>query len=138
MPLYNCKPEGDSHRITKFDSDFNVESSYLTNGRECECPAGHRPTCRHRQMLPRFLAKGAGTGQWFHNFEAKSWVRAEADVEFEPETLGDLASAASQVEVTPQMVEDAVDYIDRNPSLAAPQPINLLALATPPKPLRRL
>jgi hypothetical protein len=56
MTLYNLKSALDDYRITKFTPDLDVESSYLIgtgiNGQiECECPAGTRPTCRHRQML---------------------------------------------------------------------------------------
>jgi hypothetical protein len=54
--LYNCHHDGDQYRITKF-IDGNPESSYLTTHRECDCPAGSRPTCRHRQMLPEFLER---------------------------------------------------------------------------------
>lgn len=74
MSIYNCKREGDRYRITKFDDDVNVESSYLCSLAECECPAGPRPTCRHRQMLSKFLARGAvDTGECY-NYEHMSWV----------------------------------------------------------------
>ncbi len=63
--LYNCHTDGDQYRITKFDSLGNVESTYLCTIDECECPAGFRPTCRHRHMLPRFLAKGAVNSFYF-------------------------------------------------------------------------
>lgn len=77
--LYNCKSEidanGQSHyRITKFDSDMIVESSYITDGVSCECPAGERPTCRHRTMLPRFIARGAVNSFWFHDYDRNGWV----------------------------------------------------------------
>lgn len=85
MTLYNCKSSGDQFRITKFDSDANVESSYLTDGRECQCPAGVRPTCRHRKMLPLFKASAATNGQAFYDFEGKFWLASEAEVEFEAE-----------------------------------------------------
>jgi hypothetical protein len=52
--IYNCHHDGDQYRITKF-VDGNPESSYLTTFESCECPAGHRDTCRHRQMLPAML-----------------------------------------------------------------------------------
>ena len=57
MTLYNLRTALDGYRITKWDSDMNPESSYLIGGAdhtdrvECECPAGSRSTCRHRQML---------------------------------------------------------------------------------------
>lgn len=138
MSLYNCKIDGDQYRITKFTNDLEVEASYLTNGRECDCPAGHRPACRHRIMLSRFIAKDATAGQWFHAYEHQQWVRAAAD----ETTIGDLeedtASAASELTAT------EVDERIRNHSGPIPgetlvgevidnamKPINLLALAEP-------
>ena|ERR1700692_63510 len=72
--LYNCRHDGDQFRITKFDSDFNVGSSYLCTAHECECPAGSRDTCRHRQMLPKFLSRGL-SAEWFYDFDRGGWVR---------------------------------------------------------------
>jgi hypothetical protein len=66
--LYNLHSDGDQHRITKF-VDGEVESSYVTSLYECECPAGHRPSCRHRQMLPQLLAEGIANTHWFWNFD---------------------------------------------------------------------
>jgi hypothetical protein len=71
MAIYNLKSALDDYRITKFDRDLNVEASYLiiaNEGRvECECPAGERPTCRHRQMLPHLLP--IVDTSWFWDFE---------------------------------------------------------------------
>lgn len=55
MTLYSLRHDGDQYRITKLDNDLNPESSYLMTATECECPAGHRATCRHRQMFPSLL-----------------------------------------------------------------------------------
>lgn len=43
--------------ITKYDHiGFEVLSNYhMADAITCECPAGHRDTCRHRQMLPAML-----------------------------------------------------------------------------------
>lgn len=76
MTLYNCKVDGDQYRITKFTSDLDVESTYLLTETECECPAGHRPTCRHRTMLPRFVMKSATSGQFFHDYDSLRWFPA--------------------------------------------------------------
>ncbi len=77
MPiLYNCHTDGDHYRITKFN-DSEVESSYLCTEDECECPAGHRHTCRHRQMLPRFLHRNAVNTFWFHDFDRNGWISNE-------------------------------------------------------------
>src|SRR6266403_2043154 len=72
--LYNCHTDGDQYRITKFDSLGNVESTYLCTIDECECPAGFRPTCRHRHMLPRFIAKDAVNSFWFYDYDRQGWV----------------------------------------------------------------
>lgn len=76
MPiLYNCRHDGDQYRITKFDEDMNPQASYLCTIEECECPAGVRPTCRHRQMLPNFLARGHVGDEWFLDFDRGGWVQ---------------------------------------------------------------
>jgi hypothetical protein len=80
MPaLYNCRHSGDQYRISKFDHHFDLESSYLCTESECECPAGHRPTCRHRQMLPKFIARGAVNTEWFFDFDRGGWVQGEIE-----------------------------------------------------------
>jgi hypothetical protein len=73
--LYNCRHDGDQYRVTKFDEDMNVESSYLTDGVECDCPAGVRPTCRHRQMLPKFLAREHVGDEWMFDYDRGGWVQ---------------------------------------------------------------
>lgn len=76
MPiLYNCRHSGDQYRITKFDSDMNPQGSYLLSLEECECPAGVRPTCRHRQMLPKFIARSHVGDEWMFDFDRGGWVQ---------------------------------------------------------------
>lgn len=76
MPsLYNCKDDGDQWRITKFDSDFNVEASYLLDASNCKCPAGHRPSCRHRSMLPKFINRNYVGTEYFFDFDRGGWVQ---------------------------------------------------------------
>ena len=58
----------DSYYITKF-VDGEVESAYSTTRETCECPAGVRPTCRHRQMLPHMLNEGIINTHWFLNWD---------------------------------------------------------------------
>ncbi len=36
MTLYSCKHSGDQYRISKFDDDLNVQSSYLCTETECD------------------------------------------------------------------------------------------------------
>lgn len=131
MSLYNCKSDGNHYRISKFTNDLDVEASYLTSNDGCDCPAGHRPVCRHRIMLPRFIAKNAVAGQWFHNYEHNQWIRAMTDDE--PNTLGDLASAASEVTGpddnfgTGPMMEAVYDLRADQAKDVSPKPINLTA-----------
>lgn len=73
--LYNCKHDGDQYRITKFNSDFNVEASYLCDLHSCECPAGHRPHCRHRGMLPKFIQRQHVGDNWFYDHDRGGWVQ---------------------------------------------------------------
>jgi hypothetical protein len=66
--LYNCHDAGDQYRITKF-VDGDVESSYICTHTECDCPAGIRPSCRHRQMLPQMLAANIVNSHYFWHFD---------------------------------------------------------------------
>ncbi len=75
MILYNCHHSGDQYRITKFDSDMSVVSSYLCSLEECDCPRGSHPTCRHRQMLPKFIAQQHIGDEWFLDFDRGGWVQ---------------------------------------------------------------
>jgi len=75
MTLYNCRHSGDQYRITKFDADMNPQGSYLLSLEECECPAGVCPSCRHRQMLPKFIARGHVGDEWFFDFDRGGWVQ---------------------------------------------------------------
>jgi len=77
--LYNCRHDGDTYRITKFDTDMNVESSYLCTLSECDCPAGVRPSCRHRDMLPKFFQRDAVGSNWFYDFDRGGWVQSNLD-----------------------------------------------------------
>lgn len=74
MSLYNLKSADGDWRITKFTNDLDVESSYLVSRDACECPAGHRPSCRHRQMLPRMLAAQAEDSPMFYDFDNDRWL----------------------------------------------------------------
>lgn len=88
MPsLYNCKHSGDQYRISKFDDDFNLEASYLCDLTTCECPAGHRPHCRHRQMLPKFIQRNYVGQNWFWDHDRGGWVQGWKE---EPAPVEDL------------------------------------------------
>jgi hypothetical protein len=79
MTLYNLKSALDDYRITKFTQDLDVESSYLMDSATgaCECPAGERRTCRHRQILPWILP--IIDTEWFWHFERSVIVDCNGD-----------------------------------------------------------
>lgn len=81
--LYTCRHEGNEYRITKLTHNLDVESSYLCTFSECNCPAGVRPTCRHRQMLPKFIDRGAVDTGWMLDFDRGGWIdnRTEDEIE---------------------------------------------------------
>ena len=71
MTLYNAKSTPDGVRITKFTDDLDVESSYTVSRSTCDCPAGHRDTCRHRQMFPSFT--GRLDTAWLLDWDNRRW-----------------------------------------------------------------
>jgi hypothetical protein len=95
MPvLYNCKAAGESYRITKFDDAMNIESSYLCTATTCECPRAKYPSCRHREMLPKFLHRQHVGDEWFFDFDRGGWVQGWLEPSSEPEPeLTPLANA---------------------------------------------
>lgn len=70
MILYNLRTDGDNWRITKFE-DGNPTSSYLISQNACQCPAGERPVCRHRQMLPDLLDRHMADSGLFWHFDGR-------------------------------------------------------------------
>ena len=141
MSLYNLRSSGysdpDKFAITKFDEDMNPLNTYDVSLNECTCPAGVRPTCRHRTMLPHFLATNRFDNDWFYDFESGKWEQP-----FEP--LDEPASAASDTDnqapghtdlmISPEAIEEALASATA-PETVIEQPS--LALA-PAKPWRRV
>lgn len=41
---------------------------------ECTCPAAHKPTCRHRMMIPEFEVEQRINSHWWFNFDKKRWI----------------------------------------------------------------
>jgi len=99
MALYNCRHSGDQYRITKFDGDMNPQGSYLVDDEACECPAGVRTTCRHREMLPKFIARDHIGDEWFYDYDRGGWVQmgsewlapSEVSPNYEPPLFPDSA-----------------------------------------------
>lgn len=96
--LYNCKHTGDQYRITKF-VDGEPEGSYLVTLENCDCPAGERNTCRHRQMLPRFIDRGAVNTGWMWDHDRGGWTDMRTEDEIHDGYLID--PTFDQVQVQP-------------------------------------
>jgi hypothetical protein len=106
MTLYNLKSALDDYRITKFTPDLDVESSYLigrlgTGPWECECPAGSRNTCRHREMIPNLLP--LVDTEWFWDFERRAVVSADGNLR--PATQTDPV-------ITPNSILDDIPFVE--------------------------
>lgn len=106
--LYNCKTDGDQFRISKFDDLGNVESTYLCSETECQCPAGHRPSCRHRIMLPLFIANDKVDSFYFLDFDRKGWVSNE------PAPLESWREAAISDFISPNPLLEELTYSERS------------------------
>ena len=65
MTLYSLRSRPDTYAITKFTDDLEAEATYTVSPEGCSCPAGHRPSCRHRDMLPK-LRPHADTSAFYH------------------------------------------------------------------------
>lgn len=105
--LYNCKHDGDQFRMTKFDGDMNVESSYLLTREECECPAGHRPSCRHRQMLPKFLQRNAVDSDYFYDHDRNGWIQSKIELGASEQSE---AQRQDEVELTDQVNNTPIPF----------------------------
>jgi len=106
MTLYNLHTDGDQYRITKLTNDLEVESSYLMTAAECECPAGHRPTCRHRQMFADLLP--LCDTMWFWDFKRKAVVDIHGFAKAIYDTAIDAAfTAAEGLPAEPATLEPA-------------------------------
>jgi hypothetical protein len=79
MSLYNLKTAKDGYKIAKFTDDLDYEQDYIVSPDGCDCPAGHRDTCRHRQMLPKFLVQRRVNTPWFYDHDNERWFFYNAD-----------------------------------------------------------
>lgn len=126
LTLYSLRSEINVHdatryRITKF-VDGEVESSYHTSRGECECPAGARPTCRHRQMLPHMLNANIVNTHWFYEFDRGDIVDFEGTPRRQIEAM-----------IAPNPIVDEIPHRVASPTAAYPD-LTDAAHATPPQP----
>ncbi len=114
--LYSIKSEvhirADSYRISKFN-DGNLESSYRTTYTECDCPAGVRPSCRHRQMLPQMIAANIVNTQFFWDFDLGRAVTFTGQLKSNIDAMNELAV---EDEAVANLIEGAIlpDGVERD------------------------
>lgn len=128
MTLYNLHSADGQWIITKFDNDLNIESSYAVSDSECACPAGSRPVCRHRTMLPKMLAVGAEDSGMFYNYDSDQFlepITGDTDIisPLEPEFASAASESSSQptiahhielpLESTPEKIAEAFADVRR-------------------------
>ena len=125
MSLYNLKSVDGNWRITKFTNDLDVESSYITSETTCECPAGVRPSCRHRQMLPRMLNVGAEDSGMFYDFERDVFLEPIEGEDTQPVIVSPITEDFKIVEYTGTNVatEDEVVSAANESYISPPTPI---------------
>jgi len=74
MPvLYSLRSSDGEWRITKFDEDLEMESSYIVSTDGCECPqwTSRERECRHMKMLPMMVERA--DSPWFFCYEDAQW-----------------------------------------------------------------
>lgn len=138
MTCYNLRTHDNSWRITKFDDDYNPLATYHldASGRTCDCPAGVRPTCRHRQMLPRMLTAGIADSPAMYDHDGDQFIGKDVVDYYTEETCpGHVASQAD-----PKVCGRCGVHIDslRPPDDLEPEGLLVPPTASPAKPWRRL
>lgn len=108
--LYNLRTSDLGYRITKF-SDGEVEASYLTSDQACDCPAGHRATCRHRQMLSVMLARHLANSDLFWDFDRGFSCDINGNVKRETVAC---APAEQDTELTAEEIEQMRDGLEKD------------------------
>lgn len=67
------------YRMVKWSDDLEIESIYHLQrgwrGRyNCDCFAGRKETCRHREMLNWYQVRNTIPGGYFVDYEGRSWI----------------------------------------------------------------
>ena len=105
--LYSIRstPTPGEFTIMKFDRDYNVESVYALNAKSCTCPAGAKPSCRHRKLLPEFIQKGHVDSGWFLDWDTRLWRKPVGEAE---------AQAARSEATSSEQLKERSDSVTSN------------------------
>ena len=112
--LYSLRRAGDlsvkvtceGFRITKFDADYNIESTYELDETGCTCPQGHKATCRHRKMLPLFLDLHHVDDGWFLDWDTRLWRHVFASEAIEVPATSNQPITATEVDTKAKAAAD--------------------------------
>jgi len=127
--LYNFKSIDRTHyHVTKFDSglvpfeDHNGNiSAYVCTLEECECPQGHKPTCRHRKMLPVAIEAGHIDDNYFFVWETHQWFKATGIFAEAAKANGSGEAEPTKQQLDAELIE-AMNEGGPKPVSAAPSP----------------
>lgn len=78
MTMYSCRDVGWGVRVVKWSDDLDVEAVYHLERRRggrysCECASSGRFSCRHREMVPLFIARDAMETGAFLDYDHAKW-----------------------------------------------------------------
>ena len=131
--LYSLRkaPEGAEGEFTilKFDRDFNLLSMYELTADSCVCPQGSRgKPCRHRKLLPEFIAKGHTNDGWFLDWDTRQWREplAEGDEHSVPLSSNEQAIEApghTDLMISPEAIDEATKDVE----IHEPKPLDAQA-----------
>ena len=72
--LYLCRTHASEYTITKLTTDYEPIATYELSPHLLLPRRLFRPSCRHREMLPTFLAAGHVDDGTFYNYDLKTWL----------------------------------------------------------------
>lgn len=87
--LYICREIPDEGFVISKIGDYDDEiARYKVSKRECSCPSGNRPTCKHRSMLDFFLHYKHVNDGWLLNWDNRQWTEPFLTPEPSPKANG--------------------------------------------------
>ena len=84
-PRYGEAPRTLYYTIVKFENSFLLPTRDVYTVRvygntlNCDCPAGRRPSCKHRDMIKIFQDRDAINKMMFYTYETGEWYDLSKD-----------------------------------------------------------
>lgn len=124
--------------MTKFDSDFNHEVTYVVSRSACSAPDGHRPKCKHRTMLALFEAAKHTDDGWFLDWDTRMWRPPLVDAEAELADPLTLDNSSAEEAISPAFESESSNRVlaavshPATPTAVKPPPAGPSGAASPP------